>query len=139
MTYSDLIQFGLLIVTVAALLWSQHSDRQQRRLSMFAEYTKRYQDIILSMPDNVYMGVGELNILSLKHLQLYFDLCSEEYHLWRNGIVPNDIWKLWSEGMRITLQNSVYRKAWDKLRNDYYKTFQTYFDTEIIGRSTVQD
>ena len=129
MTLSDLIQLGLLLVTVAALLWSQYNDRKQRRLSMFAEYTKRYQDIILSMPDNVYMGIGELDALSLKHLQLYFDLCSEEYHLWRNDIVPNDIWKLWSKGMRITLQNSVYRKAWDKLRNDYYKTYSKHILT----------
>ncbi len=139
MTSSDIIQPCSLIATVAALLWSQCSDRKQSRLSMFAEYTKRYQDIILSMPDNVYSGVGELDALSLKHLQLYFDLCSEEYHLWRKGIVPNDIWKLWSEGMRITMQNLVYRKAWDKLRNDYYKTFQTYFDTEITGRNTGQN
>ena len=139
MTSSDIIQLCILLVTVAALLWSQYSDRKQRRLSMFAEYTKRYQDIILSMPDNVYIGVGDLDAISLKHLQLYFDLCSEEYHLWKHGIVPNHIWKLWSEGMRITMQNPVYQKAWDKLRNDYYKTFQTYFDTEITGRSMVQN
>ena len=47
--------------------------------------------------------------------------------------MPKDIWKLWSEGMRITMQNTVYRKVWNKLCNDYYKTFQTYFDTEIKG------
>ncbi len=91
------------------------------------------------MPDIVYSGVGELDALSLKHLQLYFDLCSEEYHLWRNGIVPNDIWKLWSEEMRITIQNPIYQKAWNKFRNDYYKTFQTYFDTEITGYNSTQD
>lgn len=33
---------------------------------MFAEYTKRYLDIILSMLDNVYIGVGDLDALSLK-------------------------------------------------------------------------
>lgn len=71
MIYSDIIQLGILLVTVAALLWSQYSDRKQRRLSMFAEYTKRYQDIILSMPDNVYLGVGELDALSLKHPTLF--------------------------------------------------------------------
>lgn len=139
MTSSDIIQLGILIATVAALLWSQCSDRKQRRLSMFAEYTKRYQNIILSMPNNVYMSTGELNALSLRHLQLYFNLCSEEYHLWRHGIVPNNIWKLWSEGMRITMHNPVYQKAWNKLRNDYYNTFQTYFDTEITCHSMVQD
>lgn len=65
MTFSDIIQLGILLVTVVALLWSQYSDRKQRRLSMFAEYTKRYQDIILLMPDNVYVGVGGLDALSL--------------------------------------------------------------------------
>lgn len=77
MTLSDLIQLGLLLVTVAALLWSQYSDRQQRKLSMFAEYTKRYLDVILSMPDSVLMGSADVKTDVLKHLQLYFDLCSE--------------------------------------------------------------
>lgn len=76
MTLSDLIQLGLLLVTVTALLWSQYSDRQQRKLSMFAEYTKRYQDVILSMPDCVLMGSADVKTDVLKHLQLYFDLCT---------------------------------------------------------------
>lgn len=133
MTLSYLIQLGLLLVTVAALLWSQYSDRQQRKLSMFAEYTKRYQDVILSMPDSVLMGIADIKTDVLKHLQLYFDLCSEEYYLWQQGIVPCHIWQLWSEGMQITMQNPVFRKSWDKLSHQYSKIFRQYFDDKIIA------
>lgn len=137
MTSSDIIQLGILFVTAVAVLWSQYSDRQQRKLSMFAEYTKRYQDIILSMPDSVLMGTADVKTDVLKHLQLYFDLCSEEYYLWQQGFVPCHIWQLWSEGMQITLQNPVFRKSWDKLSRQYSKIFRKYFDDKIIVDSTI--
>lgn len=129
----SLIQLGILILAVASILYSQYSDRKQRRLMMFAEYTRRYQDIIMQMPDNIYLGNAVLDGRTLKYMNLYYDLCSEEYHLWRTGIVPQYIWTLWKDGMRITTQNEVYRQAWATLKQNYYIEFTTFFDREVIN------
>lgn len=56
----NLSQLGIRVVTVAAVLYSQYSDRKQHRLTMFAEYTRRYQDIIMQMPDDVTSALPTL-------------------------------------------------------------------------------
>ena len=49
----QLHSIGILTVTVAAVLYSLYSDRKQRRLMMFAEYTRRYQDMIAELQSMV--------------------------------------------------------------------------------------
>lgn len=58
---------------------------------MFAEYTRRYQEIILQMPDEIYLDTEIVNAHTLKYMSLYFNLCSEESHLWESGIIPSHI------------------------------------------------
>lgn len=132
MSVDDLIQLGILIITVAAVLYSQYSDRKQRSLMMFAEYTRRYQDIIMQMPDNVHLGTAGVDSRTLKYMSLYFDLCSEEYHLWRTGVVPQYIWTLWKDGMRITMRKEIYRQSWEALKQNYYTEFSLFFENEVI-------
>ena len=128
----DLIQFGILIVTVVAVLYSQYSDRKQRRLAIFAEYTRRYQEIILQMPDEVYSGASTDDVHIMKYMSIYFDLCSEEFHLWESGAVPAYIWNLWKEGMRLTMKKDIYRKSWAALKPEYYSKFVSFFDQEVL-------
>lgn len=72
----------------------------QSRNDFYAEYTRRYQDIILAMPDAVFEGTAKAEGATLKYMQLYFDLCSEEYHLHQNGLVPDNVWDNWKEGWK---------------------------------------
>ena len=133
MTVDSFIQLGILTVTVAAVLYSLYSDRKQRRLMMFAEYTRRYQDIMVQMPDDVCLGTAAVDARTLKYMRLYFDLCSEEYHLWRTKAVPPYIWTLWKDGMRITMQREIYRQSWAVLKSDYYAEFTAFFECEVIN------
>lgn len=68
---------------------------------MFAEYTRRYQDIFMNMPDDIYNGTAKIDTRTKRHMRLYFDLCSEEFHLWQNKEVPDEEWNLWVEGIQI--------------------------------------
>ena len=54
MSIADFIQLGLLFVAVASIYVSQKKDTKQRKLQMFAEYTRRYQDIFLQIPDDMF-------------------------------------------------------------------------------------
>lgn len=56
MNIDNYIQMGILIVAVFAIVFSQWSDRKQRKLQMYAEYTRRYEDLFRNMPDDIYNG-----------------------------------------------------------------------------------
>ncbi|MGN0047811.1 MAG: hypothetical protein ACI37U_02790 [Bacteroides sp.] len=126
------IQTGLLLVAVVTVIVNQMSLKKQYRIMMFSEYTRRYQDILMKMPESVLQGSGTLGAKELVYMRLYFDLCSEEYHLWKSGILPDKIWALWKEGMEITTNRPVYKQAWLQLSGEYNRDFWRYFSNEII-------
>ena len=127
---------GTILTTLyASMKEIQNANRraeQQSNRMFFAEYTKRYQEIILAMPDDVFAGTAQVNNTTLKYMRLYFDLCSEEYHLYMDGQVPEDVWENWVEGMRITTNLQLYRQCWDRLKGQYNTEFWKYFEREVI-------
>jgi len=127
---------GTILATLyASMKEIQNANRraeQQSNRMFFAEYTKRYQEIILAMPDDVFAGTAQVNNTTLKYMRLYFDLCSEEYHLYMDGQVPEDVWENWVEGMRITTNLQLYRQCWDRLKGQYNTEFWKYFEREVI-------
>lgn len=145
---SDLIQIGILFVAIIAIIITEINSRkaikatldtamQQNKLQMFAEYTRRYQDIIINMPDEVYAGTIKMSdIKAERYMRLYFDLCSEEYHLWRNGQIPEDVWKQWKEGMQTATNQRHYKDAWNLLKGEYSHDFWSYFQREVIDWRT---
>ena len=86
---SDFIQVLMLIASTAAIIVSAVMSRQaikasmdmvreQNHIQMFAEYTKRYQDVIIALPqyDTVEEFINSKD--AQKGMRLYFNLCSEE-------------------------------------------------------------
>lgn len=105
---------------------------KQSRNDFFAEYTKRYHDIILHMPDEVFEGSAKAEGATLKYMQLYFDLCSEEYHLHEKGLVPDGVWNNWKEGMEITTHVELYKRSWDRIKGNYNKDFYLFMEREVL-------
>ena len=108
---------------------------KQAENSFFAEYTKRYQDIILAMPDDVFDGSANINGRTLKYMQLYFDLCNEEYDLHCKGIIPKDLWEKWKKGMRLTLKLQLYHLSWKNISGNYNPEFYRFFENEIVSNN----
>ena len=106
---------------------------EQNKRAFYSEYTKRYQDIILAMPDNVFDGSGELNSITLKYTQLYFDLCNEEYYLHKEGQLPEGIWNNWKEGMKQTTKLVLFKKSWILQAQQYNIEFYNFFENSIIN------
>lgn len=109
----------LITTIVIAFRQNRKADEiamKQSRNDFFAEYTRRYQDIILHMPDEVFEGTAKVDGATLKYMQLYYDLCSEEFHLHENGLVPDDVWDNWKEGMEITTHIELYRSRGTDLK-----------------------
>lgn len=129
---SALIYTAALFISIKQIRNDNKLAIRQSRNEFFAEYTRRYHDIILSMPDEVYEGVAEPKGKTLKHIQLYFDLCSEEYHLHDAKMIPEEVWDNWVEGMAFTVNNDLYKKAWNSLEDYYNKDFRHFMVREVL-------
>ena len=105
---------------------------EQSKQMFFAEYTKRYQDIIMAMPAEVFSGEARMDNTTLKYMQLYFDLCSEEYHLHKQGVIPDDVWNNWKEGMELIMKVKLYKTCWTHRSGLYNSDFADFFDREVI-------
>ena len=110
--------FLTVLCSCGAIISTRQLAEQQYRFQFFAEYTKRYQDLILQMPDN--LDTTSIHSKDVdKFMRLYFDLCSEEYYLRSKGVVDDKVWGLWEDGIRTAMSKQKYKTAW-KLLGTYY-------------------
>lgn len=145
---SDTIHLALLAATIVGLMiaivhnGNQHNALlQQMKLSSFSTYTQRYENIILSFPEEIHSQVFDLSALPkserdfiLKYMRAYFDLCSEEYYLGTNELIEDYIWQQWKGGIRMNMSKPAFRQAWLIITNDtaFDKTFKRMIDSFII-------
>lgn len=102
---------------------------------LFAEYTRRYQEIMIQMPDSVFEGTAVASNSGVaKYMILYFDLCSEEFHLRSQGFIPDDVWNKWVEGMRLTVKSQIYYTSWQRLAYSFNSDFVHFMNHEILKK-----
>ncbi|PMH42600.1 hypothetical protein BCU69_09925, partial [Vibrio cyclitrophicus] len=127
-------------VTAAGLLYTIKSFNKQQKLIVFMDYTKRYQDICLNFPENIndpYFSFDELTDCdkerTLRYMRAYFDLCSEEYHLYLQKHIAKATWKEWESGIQFALSKTAFKDAWSKLELDtiYYADFSSFVKDTI--------
>ncbi|QIZ77543.1 hypothetical protein [Ferrimonas lipolytica] len=127
-------------MTAFGLLYTIHSFNKQQKLIVFMDYTKRYQDICLNLPENINETEFSFDDLdkntkekTLRYMRAYFDLCSEEYHLYLQKHIHKNTWKEWESGIQFALSKTAFRSAWEILQLDtiYYSDFSKFVDKTI--------
>ena len=107
-----------------------HKDLQTKQAlqTFFAEYTRRYQDNMLHMPND------ENDPMLLTYIRLYFDLCSEEYHLREMGLIDDKVWTLWVQGMQDEMKRKSFKNAWINPLGQHYQDegFISFVDNILI-------
>ncbi len=140
-----IISIITMLITAVALWFTISSFKKQLQLNFFADYTKRYQEITLNFPENINEDNFKLENLeksvkdkTLRYMRAYFDLCSEEYYLWKKKNIDDDTWKEWETGIRFAFSKPAFRQAWDVLRLDtiYYGEFTIFVNDAISGKNT---
>jgi hypothetical protein len=115
-------------------------QNDQIKHNFFAEYTKRYQEIILHFPENINDNnfrydelEKEIKDKTMRYMRVYFDLCSEEYFLKNKGVLDEDVWSDWQEGMISTFNKPAFKIAWKQVTqdSDFYKEFKNFIDSII--------
>ncbi len=142
---------GIFLAIIGLIITILYNRKQvkmfnnQLKLNFFAEYTKRYQEIILNLPESINESDFEFSKLSeedrnktLRYMRIYFDLCSEEYDLWMAGYIEERIWKNWKEGIEYAFSKKAYRDAWNIIELDtyYYPDFTKWMKDVVLKSGT---
>jgi len=129
------------IIALFTLVWQSHITRQQMKLTFFADYTKRYQKIILHLPSNINdpdFKFGKLSTKerekTLKYMRVYFDLCSEEFYLSQTKKIDKKVWKEWSSGIQYAFSKKAFQDGWKIINMDsqFYGDFVKWMNAEVL-------
>jgi hypothetical protein len=134
--------FGLYFIyrQLERLAKQEGLQNAELKLSHYSEYTKRYQDILLNLPSDV--GTAEFRISRLNsaakekvlvQMRAYFDLCYEEWDLYKREMIDESSWAVWNDGMHNTLRRPAFREAWKYYTKDDSE-FGTPF-TEFVNKA----
>lgn len=153
----DIAVILALITTTIVIIFNYYQLKQMReqlkiqneqmKLNFFADYTKRYQDIILHFPENI--NDSDFNLKNLKkknkdiydktmrYMRVYFDLCSEEYFLHKKKHIDDRVWEQWKEGMKIAFNKPAFIQAWKIVIKDsiFYEEFERFVNKKLINKS----
>ena len=130
-----MIAFASALIAITALIYQINSFTKQLKLQNFTEYTRRYQEILLNLPENINSNNFELEKLdkekkekTLRYLRAYYDLCSEEFYLKNNKYLDSKVWKLWELGMKSAFRKKAFVDAWALIQKDtyYYTEFENF-------------
>lgn len=133
-----------ILIAAFSLFFGVYIYRKQTNIQIFLEYTKRYESIMDSFPQNARFyrlntdseppqASNELTIAVLK----YLNLCSEEYYLRETGQLSKKVWNIWKDELEKSLQSKLVKREWKTLKNEFssYGKFQVYVD-ELIKRKS---
>jgi hypothetical protein len=130
-TWSEIAVIASVIAAILIFVINFREQRKISQLNFFAQYTKRYQKIILHLPgdlDNVTILDDEQN---KRYLRVYFDLCSEEYFLKTAKHIPPEVWEEWKEGMRAVFRKKAISTYWQEMEKSSYKNFNEFVKEEL--------
>ena len=144
------IQLGVLCLAIIGLIITIFFNRRQLqifnkqlKLNFFADYTKRYQEIMLNFPENINDENFDFESLdkdikntTKRYMRAYFDLCSEEYFLWKDKNIDNKTWKEWEGGINYAFTKTAFQKGWRLITLDtiYYQDFSSFIN-QIIQKN----
>jgi hypothetical protein len=116
------------MLAAAGVCVSLRGIRDQLWLQTFAEYTRRYAEIVRELPSESRRTDGsfELDELDpedrgrvLNAARGYLNLTAEEYFLHKRGRIDDETWRIWKSGIAATMGLPWVRLAWVELEPEY--------------------
>jgi hypothetical protein len=117
---------------------------KQMNAQVFFQYAKRYDEIMNSFPKSARLArirssealpkpSGELSICILR----YFNLCSEEFYLYKSNYLSHKVWGVWTDEMIRTWRTPLFRREWKKLAHEFdtYPEFQKFVQKNLEQES----
>lgn len=130
---STIVAFFALLYQLKKVNQQLKLQNQQLQLQQFADYTKRYQDIVFRFPEEINQPDFQLAEhpeyrAIMRCMRSYFDLSFEEWQLHRREFLDEQTWQVWRGGMKTALSNAAFQQAWDIVKQDtrFGPAFESY-------------
>jgi hypothetical protein len=133
--------FAAVIAFVMGIITTRNLSKQLK-LTTFSDYTKRYQEITLNFPENINEEDFDFEKLTpdiknktFRYMRAYFDLCSEEYYLWKEGNLDDNVWEKWESGIKYALSKTAFKNGWQYINKttQHYDDFGKFVNNIIEG------
>lgn len=142
-----LLQFISIGIAAFSLFRSSSYAKRQWNFDTFTHYTKRYDEIMGSFPQNAYMLRFELNrqVKSDEKIRLavlkYLNMTAEEYYLQSEKYLDAKVWEIWLPEIERTLKTPLFVNEWQNLKHEFrsYPKFSAFVEkvqSERILRKT---
>jgi hypothetical protein len=123
---SDWISLITLVVLAAGVwvVWRQGGRiYQQLSLRNYAEYSKRYEAILVNFPVDIKSQDFKLKARPdyeqiMRHMRVYVDLSYEEWYLNKQGMVDREMWDSWQAGVEAMFSKPAFQQAWLIIKQD---------------------
>ncbi|MEM6663257.1 MAG: hypothetical protein AAF666_13885 [Pseudomonadota bacterium] len=137
MTNYEMAALAVQIVGFAGIIVSIAMVYRQIQSSVFCEYTKRYNEIELSlnpfirdeMFDKPYDAFSDDQRAEIRAAtRRYLNLCSEEFHLNQHKFIHRTTWQVWDLGIQRMLSVNAVSGAVAEIHKEfqYFKDFHDY-------------
>lgn len=128
------------LVATGAVVYSLIVLRNQLRLQVFLEYTRRFDEI--EFPDGAFAdpwpSLSKRRARKAERaFRKYFDLCSQEWWLHQSGKIEGRVWEVWSRGMADIVTTPGGHHAWQTIRPEYqnvYPGFASFIDEFLVSK-----
>jgi hypothetical protein len=120
--------FVSIILNKQTLKYSRKLAKSQSVVNIFVTYTQRFMELEKERPNFEICGNDKVD----SYMTQYFNLCSEEYYLFKKNYIEKDVWKFWKEGMHQEMNEKFHQSEWEKLNAKYNEDFRKFFNMEII-------
>ncbi|MDD5394419.1 MAG: hypothetical protein PHE17_15495 [Thiothrix sp.] len=115
-----------LTLITGALGWTYFFQKQKLEedklfLDSFEKFNKRFHELsgklhdVLNSKDPV--DTQRVEVLP-PVVHQYFDLCLEEYQLYKKGRIPEETWRYWAQGMCYFLEHAPVRRYWEQMERE---------------------
>ena len=128
------------LVATGAVVYSLIVLRNQLRLQVFLEYTRRFDEI--EFPEGAFVEpwprlTKKRARKAERAFRKYFDLCSQEWWLHQSGKIESRVWEVWARGMSDIVATAGGRHAWQTIRPEYqnvFPGFASFIDEFLVSK-----
>lgn len=141
-TVSELASFVANVATATAAIAAVVIYRRQARLQNFLEYTRRFDEVMCRFPPE-YRGEWQsrsfdpADAATRAAVVAYLNLCAEEHHLMRLGLLDRAVWRMWELEIIAALTSPYMRVAWRSVCGEFKSSPEFYAWVEELHARTV--
>lgn len=131
--WTDIVQVGSALAAFVTIAIAVYIYKRQTNIQAFLEYTGRYAEI-RSKLHGIMTSWREGSDLTEDQLSVfigYFNICSEEYYLYKSNMLSKKIWSIWEKEIVRMARLGAVQAAWELTRSEYetYGGFCAWMDS----------